>query len=407
MGKLNEEVVSIQRGKNPGEPSVITVNCPDKTGLGCDLCRIILEFGLHITWGDISTDGGWCYVVLWAVPLPGLTNLNWESLQQRLLSVCPAYVVHIYNSLLSSSTSTSVYLLRFLFDVDVTQVLCDLELTIQRVKVMTTPDGRVMDLFFISDGLELLHTKERQEDTCRRLNSILGESCISCELESVGPEYGPFQQEVSSISPEVARELFGHESSENETFSQALTPELTRLMKADITIDNLLSPAHTLLQIHCVDQKCLLYDIMRMSKDSNIKITYCRFPSSINGYRDIDLFIQQKDGRKILIPEKLDVLCSRLRLEMLHPLRVTIASRGPDTELLVANPVELSGMGRPRVFYNVTCALKLLGICIFSAEIWRHSTSAREWEVYRFLLDENPEFPLANTQARNQIVDKM
>lgn len=32
-----------------------------------------------------------------------------------------------------------------------TVVLCELELTIKRVKVSTTPDGRVMDLFFITD----------------------------------------------------------------------------------------------------------------------------------------------------------------------------------------------------------------------------------------------------------------
>lgn len=54
---------------------------------------------------------------------------------------------------------------------------------------------------------------------------------------------------------------------------------------------------------------------------------------------------------------------------MLHPLRVMIVSRGPDTELLVANPVELSGKGRPRVFYDATRALKALGICIFSVRI--------------------------------------
>lgn len=54
---------------------------------------------------------------------------------------------------------------------------------------------------------------------------------------------------------------------------------------------------------------------------------------------------------------------------MLHPLRVIIANRGPDTELLVANPIELSGNGRPRVFYDVTLALKNLGICIFSVSI--------------------------------------
>lgn len=37
------------------------------------------------------------------------------------------------------------------FSSDVTQVLFELELTIKRVKVSTTPDGRVMDLFFVTD----------------------------------------------------------------------------------------------------------------------------------------------------------------------------------------------------------------------------------------------------------------
>jgi hypothetical protein len=34
-----------------GQDSVITINCPDQAGLGCDLCRTILEFGLRITRG--------------------------------------------------------------------------------------------------------------------------------------------------------------------------------------------------------------------------------------------------------------------------------------------------------------------------------------------------------------------
>lgn len=36
---------------------------------------------------------------------------------------------------------------------DVTKILTELEFTIQRVKVMTTPDGSVMDLFFITDEM--------------------------------------------------------------------------------------------------------------------------------------------------------------------------------------------------------------------------------------------------------------
>ena len=83
----------------------------------------------------------------------------------------------------------------------------------------------------------------------------------------------------------------------------------------------------------------------------------------------MDLFIKQADGKKVIDPEKQDALRSRMKSEMLHPLRVMIVNRGPDTELLVANPVELSGKGRPRVFYDGTLALKALGICIFSVRV--------------------------------------
>ncbi|KAJ0040160.1 hypothetical protein Pint_27453 [Pistacia integerrima] len=48
MGILCEDVVVISQAEKPGDSIVITVNCPDKTGLGCDLCRIILLFGLTL-----------------------------------------------------------------------------------------------------------------------------------------------------------------------------------------------------------------------------------------------------------------------------------------------------------------------------------------------------------------------
>lgn len=53
MGVQSDDVVVIQKAKQPGEPCVITINCPDKTGLGCDICSIILEFGLYVTKGGI------------------------------------------------------------------------------------------------------------------------------------------------------------------------------------------------------------------------------------------------------------------------------------------------------------------------------------------------------------------
>lgn len=51
MGILQDDVVLVRPSEKDDEPTVITVNCPDKTGLGCDLCRIILFFGLNIVRG--------------------------------------------------------------------------------------------------------------------------------------------------------------------------------------------------------------------------------------------------------------------------------------------------------------------------------------------------------------------
>lgn len=78
------------------------------------------------------------------------------------------------------------------------------------------------------------------------------------------------------------------------------------------------------------------------------------------------MFIVQADGKKVVDPNKQRALSSRLEMELLRPLRVAVVSRGPDTELLVANPVELSGKGRPLVFHDITLALKMLKTCIFS-----------------------------------------
>ncbi|KAG0487794.1 hypothetical protein HPP92_006605 [Vanilla planifolia] len=410
MGLSSDEVVEIQFGKKPDEPCIVTVSCPDKTGLGCDLCQIILEFGLCITRGDVSTDAQWCFVVLWVVPSSPNINIQWTSLKKRLLSACPTFSIPFYLETGSLPKTSQTYLLK-LFSVDrkgllhdVTHVLCELDLCIQRVKVSTTPDERVMDLFFITDGMELLHTVRRQDEICHKLSSVLGDSCISCEIELAES----FQQGFSSLPPAVATELFSFELSSSQTCPQGLLgSDLSKVKKVDIITDNSLSPSHTLLQIHCVDQKGLLYDILKTLKDFNIQISYGRFMSDTNGYREIDLFIQQTDGKKIVDPEKQDALCSRLKLEMLHPLRVIVVSRGPDTELLVANSVELCGKGRPRVFYDVTLALKMLGICIFSAEIGKHTTADKQWEVYRFLLEEMRELPLSNRRTRNQIVERV
>ncbi|CAI9762092.1 unnamed protein product [Fraxinus pennsylvanica] len=389
MGILYDDAVIIRQSEIEGEPSIITVNCTDKTGLGCDLCRIILFFELTVVRIDVSTDGKWCYLVFWVIGKP---STRWGLLKKRLLDACPscflASDIPYYRDQLQQSRPPDVFLLKFCCHDrrgllhDVTKVLCELELTIKRVKVSTTPDEKVMDLFFITDTRELLHTKKRQEDTYDHLKAVLGDAIISCDIEMVGTETTACPQAPSFLPDEFTEEMFNVDTpDECQIGSVAFrTPS--------IMMDNLLSPAHTLVQIVCQDHKGLLYDIMRTLKDYNIQISYGRLTRIENTESELELFIMQADGNKIVDSSKQNALCSRLRMELSRPLRVAVISRGPDTELLVANPVELSGKGRPLVFHDITLALKMLNSVIFSAEIGRYMIGDREWEVYRVLLDE-------------------
>lgn len=136
---------------------------------------------------DVSTDGIWCYIILWVTPRSSSNVVRWINLKERLLSICPPVVPSFYLYQPSPCSSSSpVYLLKFcsldrkgllhginnclfycccfvesffgimtlvIFFLDVTHVLDELEHTIQRVKVTTTPDGCVLDLFFITDNL--------------------------------------------------------------------------------------------------------------------------------------------------------------------------------------------------------------------------------------------------------------
>ncbi|CAA7390854.1 unnamed protein product [Spirodela intermedia] len=401
-----EDMVVIRQPEKPGDPSVITINCPDKTGLGCDFCRIILFFGLNIVRGDMSTDGRWCYVVFWVV---GSGTTRWGLLKKRLLGVCPSVAAGIYSYCFGQvePREPQVFLLKIFCNDrlgllhDVTQVLCELELTIRRVKVSTTPDGKVVDLFFITDIRELLHTEDRKEEIFDQLKAVLGEH-TDCGLEEARTEIRVNVQPLSFQLPTIPEETFTLELPEVQPRESSNT-----LNGLSVTIDNSLSAAHTLIQILCRDYKGLLYDVMRTLKEYNIQISYGRFYANQHKSCEFDLFVMQADGKKILDPNKQKALCSRLRMELFRPLRVVVLNRGPETEILVANPVELSGRGRPLVFYDITLALKMLNACIFSAEIGRHMIGDREWEVYRVLLDDGHRNPATLNRIQEGVLNML
>ncbi|CAK9143015.1 unnamed protein product [Ilex paraguariensis] len=275
MGIIYEDAVMVKEADKPGDHTVITVNCPDKTGLGCDLCRIILLFGLCIARGDASTDGKWCYIVFWVVSKPAT---RWDLLKKRILEVCPTFTaaeseIYYYIPEFQQPKQPDVFLLKFWCDNDrkgllhdISKALCKLELTIKRVKVSTAPDGRVMDLFFVTDTRELLHTKKRREEVIWHLKAALEDPMLPCEIELAGPEITACSRGFSFLPSSITEEMFSLE------LSAKYTSGFLGLDSVSVIVDNSLSPSHTLVQIVCQDHKGLIYDVMRTLKDYNIQV---------------------------------------------------------------------------------------------------------------------------------------
>lgn len=127
-------------------------------------------------------------------------------------------------------------------------------------------------LYFLKQFLfarELLHTTKRQEDTCDNLRSVIGDSILGCEIEMVGPKITACSQTPPSFLPSAITEYVFQRKTPSTNPNGLLTSK-----NVSIKMDNLLSPAHTLVQISCQDHKGLLYDIMRTLKDYNIQVEY-------------------------------------------------------------------------------------------------------------------------------------
>lgn len=85
MGVPSDDAVLIQKPKKPGEPHVVTVNCPDKTGLGCDICRTILDFGLYITRGG-KTNSRYVTLALCGVSSLSVLRIAWFASAEILFA---------------------------------------------------------------------------------------------------------------------------------------------------------------------------------------------------------------------------------------------------------------------------------------------------------------------------------
>lgn len=95
------------------------------------------------------------------------------------------------------------------------------------------------------------------------------------------------------------------------------------------------------------------------------QISYGRYYVGRKGDYEVDLFVVRPNGKKIIDELEKSALCSCLRVELRHPLHVAMVNRDHNTELLVANPVEVPGKGRPLVLHDITLILKNLEKRIF------------------------------------------
>lgn len=94
---------------------------------------------------------------------------------------------------------------------------------------------------------------------------------VSCEIELAEQEVTACSQGSPFLPSAITEETTGLEMLDgNRSSSHFSNPVF-------VSMDNSLSPSHTIVQIECRDHKGLIYDIMRTLKDLNIQVNSMAF----------------------------------------------------------------------------------------------------------------------------------
>ena len=415
----------------------VRVTCPDKTGLGSDIARTIFDFGLVTTKGDFATDGKWAFVLVTVMKQSCVSasgaaaendagknatkNLgapvNWNLLRMRLENLCPSkQSISTLSSLnlaayagssggenaASSSVSVNeprpgtMYILQVEVEDrvgllhDVTQELWASELTVHRAHISTSPADTAVDLFYVTDERAELPAEARVAQISRAVQGVSvrrGGGAARVVLT-------PAPAFVSARRSDAAR-LF-----EQSSIGLVETASATQYTEATVTVDNLMSEKHTVFQIRTRDRKGLLYDVLRASKDLEVKVNYAKVEMrdgdgrrgrggdrNVGSSRETRLGVDDDDhghgagghlceidlfvGRCTDVRER-RYLCQRYKENVERPVSVQIMTAGLDettTELRVIAPLDISGFTRPRVLLDVTEALRQLQVMVFKADI--------------------------------------
>lgn len=270
MTDYDEETVTIRRlPEEDLSVREVRISCPDATGLGVDIARMLLDFGLRIIRGDISTDGKWCFIIF-KVCLSSGVPPRWQLLKSRLESICP------------SGTDTLQQLWRwrsmpkeqqaFLLQVagydrqgmlhSLSHALWESDATVFKAHVTTSPNGKVADMFWIYDNRGELPEHHRVLEVCDRVKGALGPD-TDCTITPAPADSLAAGSTTSTAlgrkackdvtSTSNLRRIVGSKKGLNQGSSESLEgpkdifPLRKPEVEVEVCVDNETSPAHTLL----------------------------------------------------------------------------------------------------------------------------------------------------------------
>mmetsp|Transcript_29372 Transcript_29372/g.47180 ORF Transcript_29372/g.47180 Transcript_29372/m.47180 type:complete len:343 (+) Transcript_29372:400-1428(+) len=278
----------------------VRVTCPDKTGLGSDISRTIFDFGLVTTKGDFATDGKWAFVLVTVKKQAGMGSgpVNWDLLRLRLENQCPSKASISTLSSLNLAAQDSeegncaepkpgtMYILQVEVEDrvgllhDVTQELWACELTVHRAHISTSPANSAVDLFYITDDRNELPSEVRVAEISRNVQ------------RQAGRRGGGTARVMLTPAPTFVSKTQGSSRLyEQHSIGKIETASATQYSEATVTVDNLMSKAHTVFQMRSRDRKGLLYDVLRASKDLKVHISYAKVEMRGRGICEVDLFV--------------------------------------------------------------------------------------------------------------------
>jgi len=176
--------------EDPARIRELRISCPDITGLGCDIFRELLDFGLKILKADITTDGTWCLIVLIVALSPG-TPPRWQLLKARLVECCPADTDSFFRLLCPAAPQKCTpYALHVSGPSDrqgmlhsLSHAMWESDTSVFRAHVTTDPTtGEFRDTFLLYDNRKELPQPHRVLEICDRVKGALGPEIV-CEIE--------------------------------------------------------------------------------------------------------------------------------------------------------------------------------------------------------------------------------